>query len=84
MISVGPTLRSSHVTSGSEFGWRSGTGKWPAYYPDSLPAVGVGPGLALAPEGGPHRGLVHVEYHGIEETVDQSFQRQVDLAPNLE
>ena len=33
------------VTSGSEFGWRNGTGKWPAYYPDSVPAVfNVGPG----------------------------------------
>ncbi len=36
--------RVNHVTSGSEFGWRSGTGKWPAYYPDSLPAVvDIGP-----------------------------------------
>jgi putative heme-binding domain-containing protein len=34
-----------HVTSGSEFGWRSGTGKWPAYYVDSLPPVlDIGPG----------------------------------------
>lgn len=34
-----------HATSGSEFGWRSGTGKWPAYYEDSLPsAVDIGPG----------------------------------------
>lgn len=34
-----------HATSGSEFGWRSGTGKWPAYYEDSLPpAVEIGPG----------------------------------------
>lgn len=34
-----------HVTSGSEFGWRSGTGKWPTHYPDSLPpAVDIGPG----------------------------------------
>ena len=34
-----------HATSGSEFGWRSGTGKWPPYYADSLPAlVDVGPG----------------------------------------
>jgi putative heme-binding domain-containing protein len=33
------------VASGSEFGWRNGTGKWPAYYPDSWPAVfNVGPG----------------------------------------
>lgn len=37
--------RVNHVTSGSEFGWRNGGGKWPAYYPDSLPAVvDVGPG----------------------------------------
>lgn len=37
--------RVCHAVSGSEFGWRSGTGKWPAYYPDSLPAtVNVGPG----------------------------------------
>ncbi len=34
-----------HATSGSEFGWRSGTGKWPEYYEDSLPpAVNIGPG----------------------------------------
>lgn len=31
--------RICHLTSGSEFGWRSGSGKWPAYYPDSLPAA---------------------------------------------
>jgi putative heme-binding domain-containing protein len=38
-------IRVNHCTSGAEFGWRSGTGKWPAYYPDSLPAtvdIGVG------------------------------------------
>lgn len=34
-----------HATSGSEFGWRSGTGKWPRYYVDSLPeVVDIGPG----------------------------------------
>src|SRR4029450_2849943 len=33
------------AASGAEFGWRNGTGKWPAYYPDSLPAVvDIGPG----------------------------------------
>jgi putative heme-binding domain-containing protein len=33
------------ATSGSEFGWRNGAGKWPAYYPDSLPSVvDIGPG----------------------------------------
>ena len=37
--------RVNHVVSGSEFGWRSGTGKWPEYYPDSLNAVvDIGPG----------------------------------------
>ncbi|MGB5554199.1 MAG: c-type cytochrome [Flavobacteriaceae bacterium] len=30
--------RICHVTSGSEYGWRTGSGKWPAYYPDNLPA----------------------------------------------
>ncbi|MFN5768327.1 MAG: c-type cytochrome [Pirellulaceae bacterium] len=34
-----------HATSGSEFGWRSGTGKWPNHYADSLPTlVDIGPG----------------------------------------
>ncbi len=37
--------RVSHAVSGSEFGWRSGTGKWPTYYPDSLPpTLNIGPG----------------------------------------
>jgi len=37
--------RVNHVTSGAEFGWRSGTGKWPVYYPDSLGSVvDIGPG----------------------------------------
>jgi putative heme-binding domain-containing protein len=33
------------AASGSDFGWRNGAGKWPPYYPDSLPAIyNVGPG----------------------------------------
>ncbi|MBI1178097.1 c-type cytochrome [bacterium] len=37
--------RVNHVVSGAEFGWRSGAGKWPAYYADSLGAVyDIGPG----------------------------------------
>ena len=28
-----------HIVSGGEYGWRRATGKWPAYYEDSLPAV---------------------------------------------
>jgi putative heme-binding domain-containing protein len=37
--------RVNHVTSGSEFGWRSGTSNWPSYYIDSLPPmIDIGPG----------------------------------------
>ncbi len=37
--------RVNHATSGSEFGWRSGTGVWPTYFEDSLPAAAnIGPG----------------------------------------
>ncbi|WP_235908860.1 c-type cytochrome [Roseiconus nitratireducens] len=33
------------VASGADYGWRSGTGKWPTYYEDSLPpVVEIGPG----------------------------------------
>jgi putative heme-binding domain-containing protein len=34
-----------HATGGADFGWRSGAGRWPDYYADSLPAaVNIGPG----------------------------------------
>ncbi|WP_018970444.1 family 16 glycoside hydrolase [Rubritalea marina] len=37
--------RINFVASGSDYGWRSGSGKWPEYYEDSLPAIAeVGPG----------------------------------------
>jgi len=37
--------RISHVVSGGDYGWRSGSGKWPSYYEDSLPPlVEIGPG----------------------------------------
>ncbi|MCA9267513.1 MAG: heme-binding protein, partial [Planctomycetales bacterium] len=42
-----------HATSGSEFGWRSGTGKWPTWYVDSLPQlVNIGPGSPVGAEFG--------------------------------
>ncbi|MCC6231048.1 MAG: c-type cytochrome [Verrucomicrobiales bacterium] len=41
------------ATSGSELGWRSGSGKWPSYYPDSLPALlDIGPGSPTGVESG--------------------------------
>ncbi len=37
--------RINFSVSGSDYGWRSGTGKWPNYYEDSLPpVVEIGPG----------------------------------------
>jgi len=34
-----------HCVSGGDYGWRSGSGVWPAYYPDSLPPMNdIGPG----------------------------------------
>lgn len=34
-----------HVTSGTDFGWRSGSAKWPPYFADTLPpVVELGPG----------------------------------------
>jgi len=37
--------RINHATSAGDMGWRSGAGKFPPYYPDSLPAVlDIGPG----------------------------------------
>ena len=37
--------RICQVVSGAEFGWRNGSAKWPAHYPDSVgPVVDIGPG----------------------------------------
>jgi putative heme-binding domain-containing protein len=37
--------RVNHCVSGADYGWRSGSGKWPSYYPDSLPTtLDIGPG----------------------------------------
>jgi hypothetical protein len=37
--------RFNHALSGGDAGWRSGAGKWPAYYADSIPSlVDIGPG----------------------------------------
>ncbi len=37
--------RINHVVDGADYGWRSGAGRWPDYYADSLPAtIDLGPG----------------------------------------
>ena len=39
------STRVCQVVSGGEFGWRTGSGKWPAYYADSVaPVLDIGPG----------------------------------------
>ncbi|MBC8243365.1 MAG: PQQ-dependent sugar dehydrogenase [Verrucomicrobia bacterium] len=43
--------RVNHVVSGGDYGWRQGTDKWPAYFPDSLPSngdIGLGSPTAVA------------------------------------
>ena len=48
MILIPPWYRPTricHVTSGSMYGWRNGTGKRPEFYPDTLPpSLNIGPG----------------------------------------
>lgn len=37
--------RVNHVVSGGEYGWRNGAGKYPEFYPDTVPAtLNIGPG----------------------------------------
>ena len=37
--------RINHIVSAGDYGWRSGAGRWPEYYADSLPGtVDIGPG----------------------------------------
>lgn len=37
--------RVNHCVSGADYGWRAGSGKWPDYYPDTLPTtIDIGPG----------------------------------------
>ncbi len=45
--------RVSHTVCGGEYGWRSGSGVWPSYYVDSLPAmIDIGPGSPVGVEFG--------------------------------
>jgi len=45
--------RVSHTVSGGDYGWRSGSGVWPSYYLDSLPAmIDIGPGSPVGVEFG--------------------------------
>jgi len=42
--------RVNHIVSGGDYGWRQGSFKWPAFYPDSLPSnldIGLGSPTAV-------------------------------------
>ncbi len=40
--------RINHAVDGGDYGWRSGAGRWPAYYADSLgEVVNIGPGCPV-------------------------------------
>jgi putative heme-binding domain-containing protein len=50
--------RVNHVTSGSEFGWRAGSAKWPDYFADGNGAVvNIGPGSPTGISFGHHSGF---------------------------
>ena len=46
------TTRVNHITSGAEFGWRYGSGRWPAHFADSLGGYDVGVGSPTGVEFG--------------------------------
>ena len=59
-------IRVLHVTQGSEFGWRTGSGKWPDYYPDNLPSVAdIGQGSPTGVLSGKNAAFPHKYRHGL-------------------
>ncbi len=76
--------RINHCVSGGESGWRSGTGKWPDYYPDSLPAaVNIGIGSPTGVKFGT-RSKFPEKYRNALYAMDWSYGRivAVHLQPN--
>ena len=57
-------VRTHHVVPGGEYGWRTGSGKWPDYFPDSLPAMtDIGRGSPVGVEFYLHN-VYPRKYHG--------------------
>ena len=70
-----------HVLPGSDNGWRSGTGKWEDWYPDTVPPVAVTPpasptGVVHAGDGG-----FGAKWEGILLLADWSYGRIWSLRP---
>lgn len=74
--------RVNHCTSAAEFGWRSGTGKWPEYYADSLPGLDVGIGSPTGVTNG-HGAKFPAKYQKAIYVLDWTFGRiiAVHLTP---
>lgn len=76
--------RLNHVVGGGEYGWRWGTGKWPNWYPDSLPSTldtGLGSPTGMASG---HTSNWPKSYRDALYMADWQFGRilMVDLKPN--
>lgn len=69
--------RVNHLTPGSEFGWRSGWSKWPAYFADTLPATAdIGRGSPTGVEFYNHQ-MFPARYHNALFAADWSMGRIV-------
>lgn len=76
--------RICHVTSGAEFGWRNGAGKWPVHTPDSLSAaLDIGPGSPTGVTFG-HGAKFPARYRDVLFAADWTFGRiyAVHLRPD--
>ena len=57
-------VRTHHVVPGGDYGWRTGSSKWPDYFPDSLPAMtDIGRGSPVGVEFYLHH-VYPKKYHG--------------------
>ncbi len=73
-----------HCVTGGEYGWRSGSGKWPDYYADSLPAaVDIGLGSPTGVKFGT-QSKFPAQYRNALFAMDWSYGRivAVHLTPN--
>ncbi len=76
--------RVNHVVSGGEYGWRNGAGKYPEFFPDTLPAtLNIGPGSPTGTRFGYGAKFPH-KYQGAFYVLDWSWGKlyAVHLTPD--
>ncbi len=67
--------RICHVVNGSDFGWRSGSGRWPDYFEDTWPAlINIGPGSPTGVVSG-HGTRFPKRYHDAMYALDWTYGR---------